>query len=532
MVFGTAWWQQGIIYQVYPRSFQDSNGDGIGDLRGIIERLDYLKWLGIDAIWVSPCYRSPMIDFGYDISDHTDIDPIFGTRADMEALIAAVHARAMKIILDFVPAHTSDQHPWFLESRSSRDNPKRNWYVWRDPAPDGGPPNNWLSRFDGDSAWQWDPTTGQYYLHYFLREQPDLDWHNPDVREAMLAIMRFWFDRGVDGLRVDACYRALKDPQFRNNPPNPHYRPGMDPSLRLIETYTKNLPEVHTFNRWVRQVADEYDNRMLIGEIYLSTEDVMRHYGQNDEFHLPMNAGLFSVPWTASAVRQLADHYEGLLPKDAWPNWVVGNHDKHRFASRVGPAQARVGMMMMLTLRGTPTIYYGDELGLLDVAIPPHKIQDPWEHYTRGLGFGRDPERTPMQWNSSPHAGFCSPQVEPWLPVDPNFSTVNVEEQRKDARSMLTLTKKLIELRRRYPALSRGEFMSLYAPDGIFAFWRVLDGERIIVALNFTPFPKRWVLPIEARGKSTIWLSTWLDRHAEQLGDSVELRANEGVIVG
>ncbi|RKZ54230.1 MAG: alpha-amylase [Candidatus Parabeggiatoa sp. nov. 3] len=532
MAYKNEWWKTGVIYQVYPRSFQDSNGDGIGDLPGIMQRLDYLQWLGVDAIWVSPCFPSPMVDFGYDISDHTDIDPIFGTLADMDALIEAVHARGIKIILDYVPAHTSDQHPWFIESRASRDNPKRDWYVWRDPAPDGGPPNNWLCRFDGETVWEWDEKTGQYYMHYFFKAQPDLNWHNPELRATMLNILRFWFDRGIDGLRVDACYRAIKDPLFRDNPPNHDWHDGMDPSLKMIEKYTKNLPAVHQFNRWVRAVADEYDERMLIGELYLSTEQVVTHYGQNDEFHLPLNSGIFSTPWYAEAMHGLVDHYESSLPEGAWPNWVIGNHDKHRFATHVGKAQARVGMMLLLTLRGTPTLYYGDEIGMADVEIPLDEIQDPWEKSAPNLGLGRDPERTPMQWDSSPNASFCQAEVSPWMRLSDDYKQVNVASSRDKPYSMLSLTQAIIQLRRATAALSIGDYYSLYAPEGIFAYRRLQDDEHIIIALNFTPYPKTWILPVEMRGVSTILLSTLLDRQGEKLGESLDLRGDEGVILG
>jgi alpha-glucosidase len=400
----THWWQKGIVYQIYPRSFQDTNGDGIGDLPGILERIDYLAWLGIDAIWISPMYPSPMADFGYDISDYTAVHFIFGTLDDMDALIAASHQRNIKILLDFVPGHTSDQHPWFIESRTFRSNPKADWYIWHDPA-NGRPPNNWLSRFDGRSAWEWEERRGQYYLHSFLKEQPDLNWRNPDVRQAMFNVMRFWLDRGLDGFRVDVVYRVMKDPELRDNPPNPDWRPGMDPALRLIETYNKNTPHSHQFNRWLRSVTDEYDGRVLIGEINIPLPALVKHYGQGDEIHLPQNTNLNSTPWTAEAIRALVEQYEALLPRDAWPNWVLGNHDQHRIASRVGPQQARVAMMLLLTLRGTPINYYGDELGMTDGRIPPQKIQDPWEIHSPGLGLGRDPERTPMQWDGRPNAG-------------------------------------------------------------------------------------------------------------------------------
>ncbi len=490
------WWQKGIVYQIYPRSFQDSNGDGIGDLRGILQRLDYLHWLGVDALWISPIYPSPMADFGYDVSDYANVHPMFGTLADADALITAVHHHHMKLILDFVPNHSSDQHPWFLESRASRNSARRDWYIWRDPAPDGGPPNNWLSRFDGRSAWTWDETTGQYYLHSFLQEQPDLNWRNPDLRAAMLDTLRFWFRRGIDGFRVDVSYRVMKDVQFRDNPPNPHWQPGSDPSKRVSETYTKNTPDIHIFNRWLREVADEFDDRVLIGEMNLPLPQLIRHYGTGDEFHLPFNFQLIFSDWTPTAVRQLATEYETLLPRGAWPNWVLGNHDQHRVASRVGTAQARVAMTLLLTLRGTPTLYYGDEIGLEDVEIPLERVQDPWEKFVPGIGLGRDPERTPMPWDASPNAGFCPVHVEPWLPLNADYAQRNVAAQQAQPHSMLSMTQQLIALRRQHPALHMGRFAALDAPEGVLAYTRTHDDDVVLVALNFTGEERVWELPV------------------------------------
>jgi alpha-glucosidase len=526
----TPWWQRGIVYQIYPRSYQDSNGDGIGDLPGITRRLDYLQWLGIDAIWISPMYPSPMADFGYDVSDYVNVHPIFGTLDDLDALVAAAHQRGLRVILDLVPNHTSDRHPWFLESRSSRDNPRRDWYVWRDPAPGGGPPNNWLSRFDGKSAWQWDEPTGQYYLHSFLAEQPDLEWRNPAVRAAMLDVVRFWFDRGIDGFRIDVAYRVMKDPLLRDNPPNPDWQKGQDPFERLLEVYNKNTPDAHQFNRWLRRVSDEYDDRVLIGEMYLSLADLVTHYGQGDEQHLPFNFNLILTPWNAAAVRAVVEEYESLLPEHAWPNWVLGNHDKHRVASRVGPQQARVAMMLLLTLRGTPTVYYGDEIGMQDVPIPADKVQDPWEKFVPGLGLGRDPERTPMQWNAAPNAGFCSPNVEPWLPVAADHDAVNVASQSDTPGSMLDLTHRLIQLRRDLPALSVGSYRSLDAPESVFAYLREAAGQQVLVVLNFTGRETPWPLPAEA-GEASLLLSTELDRLEAGNGGQVTLRGNEGLVL-
>ena len=369
------WWQTGVIYQIYPRSFQDTNGDGIGDLKGIERRLDYLASLGVDAIWISPIYPSPMADFGYDVADYCGVDSRFGTLADFDDLLAQAHARGLKVLLDFVPNHTSDRHPWFVESRSSRDNPKRDWYIWRDPAPDGGPPNNWISDFGG-SAWEWDEATGQYYYHAFLKEQADLNWRNPAVQAAMYDVMRFWFDRGVDGFRIDVLWHMVKAADFPDNPPNPAYQPAMGDMHRVLQLHSTDQPEVHGIAADMRAIADSYGakgrgERVLIGEIYLPVDRLMHYYGQERAgVHLPFNFQLIDASWEARSLATLIANYEAALPPGGWPNWVLGNHDRPRVAAKRGQAQARVAAMLLLTLRGTPTLYYGDELGLSDVAIP------------------------------------------------------------------------------------------------------------------------------------------------------------------
>ncbi len=526
----THWWQTGIVYQVYPRSFQDSNGDGVGDLPGIRQRLPYLQWLGINAVWISPIYPSPMADFGYDVSNYVDVHPLFGTLADMDALIATAHGLGLRVLLDFVPNHTSSQHPWFLESRASRDNPKRDWYVWRDARPDGSPPNNWLSRFDARSAWQWDAATGQYYLHSFLKEQPDLNWRHPPVREAMLDAMRFWLDRGVDGFRVDVPWFVMKDPLLRDNPPNPDWREGMDPFDRLAQVYSENDPNIHEFNRWLRQVVDAYDDRVLVGETYLPVAELVKHYGDDDEFHMPFNFQLIKAPWDAATVRSITESYEAALPPAGWPNWVLGNHDQHRIASRVGPRQARVAMMLLLTLRGTPTMYYGDEIGMQDVPIPPDKVQDPWEEFHPGLGLGRDPERTPMQWDGSPNAGFCPAGVEPWLPLAADALTSNMAAQSDQPASILTLTRTLIKLRRTFPVFTVGSFQTMDAPPGVLAYMRRAGTQRCLVALNFTGEERSWRLPAGLRTGGLL-VSTGLDRLDAAEDGELFLRPDEGVVL-
>ena len=542
------WWESGIIYHIYPRSFQDSNGDGIGDLNGIAQRLGYLKWLGADAIWLSPVYPSPMADFGYDVSDHCDIDPIFGTLADMDRLIEETHRHDLRIILDFVPNHTSIEHPWFIESRSSRDNPKRDWYYWKDPAEDGGPPNNWLSRFDGESAWEWDEKTGQYFLHTFLVEQPDLNWRNPEVREAMLDILRFWFDRGVDGFRVDVSYRVMKDPEFGDNPPNPDWKPGMDRSFRVIEKHTKNTPDIHKFNRWIRQTCDEYDNRVTIGEMNLKIPELAKHYGtvEKPEFHLPFNFRLIFSDWESENVKDLVDQFEEYVPEHGWPNWVLSNHDQPRFATRAGSEQARNGLLFLLTVRGTPTIYYGDELAIQSVDIPPDRVQDPWELLSPGLGLGRDPVRTPMRWDPSKHAGFCKETVEPWLPAGDGSEYQNVEIQKKESQSTLNFVNKVIQLRRNHPALATGTCETLDLNSSVLSYIRrdKETDETFLIALNFSDQPQSVdirtalseLFPDTAGIPSltTCLISTEMDDETgynEESG-TLNLRPNEGVVLG
>jgi alpha-glucosidase len=523
------WWQKGVVYQIYPRSFMDSNGDGVGDLPGIQSRLEYLKWLGVDAVWLSPIFPSPMADFGYDVADYTGIEPLFGTLADFDRLLADVHQRGLKLILDLVPNHTSDQHPWFLESRSSRDNPKRDWYIWQDPAPGGGPPNNWLAAFGG-GAWQWDEATGQYYLHSFAVEQPELNWRNPAVEAAVFDAIRFWLDKGVDGFRVDVIFYLIKDELLRDNPPNPDYRPGEDPGRSQIPVYSLNRPEVHAIIRRMRAVFDAYDDRVIIGEIYLPNDELMRYYGaNNDETHLPFNFQLILLPWEADVVRAAVNSYEAALPPGGWPNWVLGNHDQHRLATRLGRAQARVANMLLLTLRGTPTCYYGDELAMVDVAIPPEMVHDPQERGKPGLNLGRDPERTPMQWDSSPQAGFTT--GTPWLPVAPDYRQYNVAAERDDPASMLTLFRQLLALRRAIPALSVGSYTDVPTdtPD-VFAFRREYDGARLLVALNFSHEPRILRLPGGA-ADAQIVLSTVPSRGGTVDPARLTLAPDEGLIL-
>jgi alpha-glucosidase len=520
---GTAWWQTGVIYQIYPRSFQDTDGDGIGDLNGVACRLSHLLELGVDAIWLSPIFPSPMADFGYDVANYCAIDPIFGTLDDFDRLLAKAHRLGLKLILDFIPNHTSDQHRWFLESRSSRSSPKRNWYIWRDPKPDGAPPNNWISEFGG-SAWSFDEASGQYYYHAYLGQQPDLNWRNPDVRAAMLDVLRFWLSRGVDGFRVDAIHHLFEDEALRDNPINPDWREGMSPARRLIRLHTMDQPEVHDAIAAMRQVADEYKDRLMIGEAYLPIDQLMAYYGVDlSGFHLPFNFHLISTPWQPEAIAHLIRNYEAALPSGGWPNWVLGNHDRSRVASRLGPEQARVAAMLLLTLRGTPTIYQGEELGMQDARIAPEHVQDPWERNVPGLGLGRDPVRTPMPWSADRHGGFTT--GKPWLPVD-TTSIADVRRQSGDPTSSLSLYKRLLRLRKTEPALSLGSYREVAHSDSVLIYERQYDGRRLQVALNMSADTQNLPLPLPV-GKTL--LST--AQAGTAAGDSDRtLRPHEGII--
>ena len=518
------WWQTAVIYQIYPRSFQDTNGDGVGDLRGILKRLPHLIELGVDALWLSPIFRSPMADFGYDISDYIDIDPLFGTLADLDALLDAAHGQGLKVILDLVPNHTSDQHPWFIESRSSPANEKRDWYIWRDPGPHGGPPNNWQSEFGG-SAWQRDEATGQYYYHAFLSAQPDLNWRNPQVRAAIYETMRFWLRRGVDGFRIDVIWHLIKDSQFRDNPPNPAFQADRPPHERVLPLYTTDRPEIHDVIKEMRAVTDEFPERLLIGEIYLPIERLVAYYGQDlGGLHLPFNFALLTASWNARSIARLIDEYETALPRGGWPNWVLGNHDRPRIAGRVGPDQARVAAMLLLTLRGTPTVYYGDEIGMPQVKIPPDLVRDPFERNVPGIGVGRDGCRTPMQWSPASNGGFS--EAEPWLPLHEHFQTVNVAKQRVDMTSVYTLYRKLIGLRRERQSLRLGSYRPLAASGDLLLFIRAHGDERLLVALNLGFEPLRASVPVSG----TLLLSSVLDREGERMTGSVDLRPAEGAV--
>ncbi len=435
----------------------------------------------------------------------------------------------MKVIIDWVPNHTSDQHPWFIESRSSKDNSKRNWYIWRDPAPDGNPPNNWGSFFGGP-AWTLDPKTGQYYMHQFVKEQPELNWRNPEVKNAMLETLRFWMRRGVDGFRMDVIGLIYKDPELRDNPPDPNANPALpanDLFSRQLHIFNQDQEDVHEVIREIRQVLDEFDDRVGIGELWGPLPRWVRYYGeQGEELHLPFNFRLMAEPWTAKDIRRSVDAMEAALPAFAWPNYVLGNHDQIRLATRFGgQPQARLAAMLILSLRGTPTLYYGDEIGLENGLIPPEKVQDP-QGINLGVERTRDVARTPMQWDGSPFAGFST--VEPWLPVSDDWEQRNVAVQANDPTSILNLYKQLLRLRRNSPALHGGSYTPFEVEPDVFVYRRTAGEEHKWIALNFSNEDKRISLP--GLKAATILLSTHLDRIGAVDPTRIGLRPNEGII--
>ncbi len=531
------WWQSGVVYQIYPRSFKDTTGSGIGDLQGVIDKLDYLndgteQSLGIDAIWLSPIYPSPMADFGYDVADYCNVNEMFGDLDTFDRLITEAHKRGIKIVIDYVPNHSSDQHPWFIESRSSRDNPKRDWYIWRDKKPDGSLPNNWGSSFGGP-AWEWDEHTQQYYFHQFVKGQPDLNWRNPEVRAAMMDVLRFWLKRGVDGFRMDVVGMILKHPDMPDQPANPDADPNLPPGAiyeRQLHPYDQDQDEVHEIMRDFRKLLDEYRDTCAIGELWYELPRWVKYYGENgDGLHLPFNFGLMHLPWNAQAIRQSVDKLESALPAFAWPNYVLGNHDRARPATRFGEENARTAVMLLLTLRGTPTLYYGDELGMLDGDIPREKAQDPW-----GIshGYNRDKCRTSMQWDNSKYAGFS--KVEPWLPVSNDYDVRNVATQSSNPASILTLYRKLLWYRSKSPILQAGSYHALDVNhDDCFVYLRDYANQRCAIALNFSGEVRELLLPNVVAWR--IVLSTYLDREedvaANITGAKLSLRPNEGVII-
>ncbi|MDJ0787269.1 MAG: alpha-amylase family glycosyl hydrolase [Myxococcota bacterium] len=485
---GRLWWRDGVVYQIYPRSFQDSSGDGIGDLEGIRRRLDHLEWLGVDAIWLSPCFPSPMADFGYDVSDYCDIDPMFGSLDDFDRLLADAHGRGIRILLDWVPCHTSDQHPWFQEARKDKESDKRDWFFFRDAKPDGSLPNNWLSIFGGP-AWEWDEEAGQYYLHSFLKEQPDLNWRSPGLVSAMHGVLRFWLDRGVDGFRIDVIHRLLKHPELRDLPVIPgregHGYGGLE------HVHDENHPDVHASLRDLRKVIDEYDERMTVGEVYVTDPNITKdYYGKGDELNLAFNFALVHAPFDAARIGDEIARFDALVPAEGWPDIVLSSHDAPRHASRFdhprfGDDRARLAAMLLLTARGTPFLYYGEEIGMRQIPIPEDRLQDPLA-WTLHPNASRDGSRTPMQWEPVAGGGFS--EGDPWLPMGDSERRC-VADQREDPASLLWLYKNLLTLRRASPALMSGSFRRLEAPEGVFAFERLHPEQRAVVALNFGEDP-------------------------------------------
>jgi alpha-glucosidase len=520
----STWWRDGIIYQVYLRSFQDSNGDGIGDLPGIIRRLDYLQWLGIDAVWLSPITVSPDADFGYDVSDYCNVQPAFGTMADLDRLIREAGDRGIKVLLDIVPNHTSDRHPWFVEARSSRGARYRDWYVWADAKPGGGYPNNWLSAFGGP-AWTFDESTGQYYLHNFLPQQPDLNWWNPEVKAAFDEIYRFWFDRGVAGFRIDVAHGIVKDRELRDNPIATKDDPPEVQKLGQRMVYNMDRPEVHDVLRHWRTIADSYrPPRILLGETYvIDIRSMGRFYGTGDELQLAFNFTYVHAPFQAAALAEVVAETELIIPEVGWPVWTVSNHDVSRVMTRWcqgDERKLRMVLLSLLTLRGTPVLYYGDEIGMPDTTIRREQLQDPFGKRHWPQPRGRDPERTPMQWRKAEGAGFTDGGVRPWLPL--GDSGRNVEDQQRDPGSILNLVRDLIALRRKAPDLLAGSYRQLASPPETWVWQR---GGSTIVAANFSERPIR--IP-GIRGR--LLLSSARSRDSQPGGDGLTLGPWEGAI--
>jgi alpha-glucosidase len=488
---GKDWWKHAVFYEIYPRSFADSNNDGVGDLRGIASKLDYLKQLGIDAIWITPCFPSPQVDFGYDVSDYENIDPMYGTLADFDYLASEAHKRGIRIIMDFVMNHTSDQHKWFIASRSSRTSPYRDWYIWRDGKVPGQPPNNWLSTFGGP-AWQWDAKTSQYYYHFFYPQQPDLNWRNPAVEKAMFDVTRWWYKRGVSGFRLDAVDTLFEDPGLHDNPVLPGKNAYRDPNQK--REYNDKLPQVHDVLRDLRKVANEY-NAVLIGETWTNNIAELKHYyGQDNELQMPMDLMFASVnKLSATAFRKQIALAESL---GNWPVYVITNHDIVRSYDRYGDGRhndaiAKLMAGLYLTLRGTPILYYGEEIGM-ENNDPKRKedVKDPKGKVGWPLDKGRDGERTPMQWSNSTNAGFTT--GAPWLPVPSSYKTHNVSTELKDSHSILEFYRQLLALHHTNPALAEGKYVALNQSSAdVLSYLRQNGKESVLVVLNMTATPQK-----------------------------------------
>ncbi|HEX7339781.1 MAG TPA: alpha-glucosidase [Rhodanobacteraceae bacterium] len=500
------WWRGAVIYQIYPRSFQDTNGDGVGDLPGILEHLDYVASLGVDAIWVAPFFTSPMADFGYDIADYRDVDPLFGTLADFDRLLDAAHARGLKVMIDQVLSHTSAAHAWFKQSRTSRDNDKADWYVWSDAKPDGTAPNNWLSLFGGP-AWQWEPRRGQYYLHNFLASQPDLNFHNPAVREAMLDTLRFWLERGVDGFRLDSINFCFHDAQLRDNPPKPvaeRVGRGFSPDNPYAFQYhyfNNTRPENLDFLQDLRQLLDAYPGATTLGEIASEQSLVtLGEYTSGHRLHMGYNFELLSSDFSAAHIHKTVADMEAHL-SDGWPCWAISNHDVERVVSRWGGTHPPATLANQLTamacsLRGSVCVYQGEELGLPEADVPFEQLRDPY-----GIAFwpnfkGRDGCRTPMPWNDEPHAGFSAAQ--PWLPVPETHRDLTVQRQENDQASPLRGFRAFMAWRRTQPALRWGDIVMLDTHEPLLAFTRSHAGETLLVCFNLSAAPLECAVPLDA----------------------------------
>src|SRR5215207_2593916 len=493
---GAQWWKHAVFYEIYPRSFKDSDGDGVGDLDGSTSKLDYLAALGIDAVWITPFYPSPQVDFGYDVSDYESVDPQFGTLAAFDRLVREAHRRRIKVVIDFVLNHTSDKHPFFVESRSSRTNPKRDWYIWRDPK-NGGLPNNWSSSF-GPVAWTLDDKSGQYYNHYFYREQPELNWRNPEVERRMFETVRFWLKRGADGFRLDAVNYLFEDPALRDNPVLPELRFGSTTEHEQEKKYNRDLPEVQDAVVRLRAFNDRVNpESVLVGEAYVPKwEELMRYYGPADNgVHLPFNFFLVMEParskLDATIFRDVIAASERAL-QGRWTTYVLSNHDIPRHYDRLGDGThndeiAKLTATMLLTLRGSPFLYYGEEIGMVTTEPKTvEEVRDPVGKRYWPLRKGRDGERTPMQWDAGRHAGFTTPAATPWLPVPPSARTKNVAAQERDASSLLNFYKRLITLRRASPALLDGDYAAVGNDPHVYAYVRRTPGQRMLVALNMS----------------------------------------------
>ena len=516
------WWKEGVFYQIYPRSFYDSNDDGIGDLPGITQKLDYLKWLGIEGLWLSPFFESPMDDFGYDITDYLNVDPIFGTLNDFDTMMAKSNELGLKIILDLVPNHTSYKHPWFQESRSSRDNPKADWYIWRDAKPDGSPPNNWCaisSIKKIGSAWAWDETRKQYFLASFSPVQPDVNWRNPEVKAAIMDVLRFWLDRGVYGFRIDMIDYLSKDAEFRDEPSSTFE------AKDYISTAVYHLNQVETLQyvKEMRQVMDQYPARVTIGETaYHHPLEQLLKFTEHG-LDIPFNFRFTIAPLTKAFLEGFVKTYDMTFGTKAQPNYSFANHDVLR-ATRLGDPGARLAAMLLLTLRGTPFVYYGEELGMENVDVPPERRQDPFVSYESG--GTRDPNRTPMQWTPGPFAGFTS--VEPWLPLGPNYATINVEVEKQNPNSMLMLYKRLIEFRQSHPAMRQGHMMVLDFMGDVYGYTRTANDDQVLILLNLGDSEETVNLPA---GEWSLQISTLHTQSDTVVLSPLRLQAHEGTVL-